>query len=188
MKDAKKIISNAFLVLYAGIYLWTWKLFLDVEWFSFLKPYAVVFIASAFICLVLAKIKRQIPFLSFFIGSIFGPLGILMFAFSSPDLRTVKKNGKFYETIGKEIDKLRPKINDAVARSAPCEDLNIKVSYLGECLGLKLRIEKANNFLLRMSKGNNVVNWCASDLEKDFQDIIREFEKQQAEYHACDGR
>ena len=61
-----KIMSNVALVLYIGFYLWAWKLFLDFESFSFLKLYAAVFILSAFTCLVLAKVKMQISFLSFF--------------------------------------------------------------------------------------------------------------------------
>jgi len=114
MKKSTKIILNTCLVLYAAFYLWAWKLFLDFESFSCLKPYAAVFILSAFTCLMLAKVKKQIPFVSFFVGSTFGPLGVLMLIFSAKDFRNVDlkdRDASFYDEFQNEIEKLRSRIS-----------------------------------------------------------------------------
>ena len=113
MKNSSKTVSNACLFLYVGVYLWSWKLFLDFEAFSFLKPYAVIFILSAFICLILAKAKKQMPFFSFFVGSIFGPVGVLMLILSTLDFRSVNladRDAVFYAKFQNEIEKLRNRI------------------------------------------------------------------------------
>ncbi|MFC1592574.1 hypothetical protein ACFL4C_00995 [Candidatus Omnitrophota bacterium] len=114
MKENKKtIIPDIFLIIYIIFYLYSWKLFLEMEYFSFLIPYAIIWIFSAFICLFLSKTKRQIPFYSFFAGSIFGPIGVFMTLLSMPDFRSAKPEDRdedFYKSFCNEIQKLRKKI------------------------------------------------------------------------------
>jgi hypothetical protein len=103
----KEAMQKFFLALYVLVYLYVWKIFLDMSVFTFLKPYVMVWIISAFICLALSKRKKQLPFLSFFLGSICGPLGILMILLAAKDFRTYEgeeKDKNFYEKIYGDLE------------------------------------------------------------------------------------
>jgi hypothetical protein len=91
-----------------GLYLWGWKLFFEVGTLSYLKPYAYIWTASAFLCFFLAKIKKQFLFNGFFIGSIFGPLGVMIILLLEKDIRCFKdeeKDAGFYELLYSKMAK-----------------------------------------------------------------------------------
>jgi hypothetical protein len=93
-------LQLVFLFLYGVVYLYGWKLLLDVGNLGYLKPYAFTWIASAFFCFLIGR-KKTFPFLAFFMGSVFGPIGVIILLFFKKDIRLLKDSEK-----GKDFYKL----------------------------------------------------------------------------------
>lgn len=114
----KKFKSRFILVLsmlvYTIFYLWVWSLFLKESAFEFLKPWAILWISSALLCFFIARPRRQFPLLAVVVGSMFGPLGVLMIIMSEKDIRAFKDNEKdelFYKKIFNDLVKLQKKLD-----------------------------------------------------------------------------
>lgn len=67
-----------------------------------LIPVALFFMACALGCLLIGMRRRQMPFMSFFAGSVFGPVGLIVIPFASYDVRVTyeqAKNEEFYNDL-----------------------------------------------------------------------------------------
>jgi hypothetical protein len=131
-----------YLVIYGFAYITMWKLLLDVGNLGFLKPYAITWTASAFICL-LAGWKKFFPFASFFFGSVLGPLGVIILLFQKKDIRLLtdkEKNEDFYK---RQFVIMEEKIRWLMKRDEFKIDSNYVTSAIqlyAEYCGLKLEM------------------------------------------------
>lgn len=146
----QKYISWIFLLIYAAFYFYVWSLFLGFQDFEPMKPWAKVWISSAIACLLMATPRRQHPLMSFFIGSVFGPLGFAMVLFSEKDIRFFKEDEKtndFYKKIFTRLISTHQKICDYSRRRffnfTGGSDLAGRLEYYASYLKVKLNM-KAN--------------------------------------------
>jgi len=182
MVKLNKILLNSVLIIYIIAYLLFWKLFLDL--YLYLKPFALVFTLSAFFCLAIAKAKKQIPFMAFFLGSILGPIGLIIVAVAEPDIRVIEKDKEFYENIGKEIENLHFKISIYNKRFKESIWFRVflsgfymnaifnRLDFLAESLKVKLKTKEFWNLFWRFNGPYDSHLLFLKDLEDDFQNIV----------------
>ena len=70
-------------------------------------PYIFIFNFCAYLCLLLSYYRKQSPLLSFIVGSLFGPLGIIMFLIAGKDFRAYRNEEKDEDFYNKQFSKLK---------------------------------------------------------------------------------
>ena len=148
-----------FLLLYGFIYIYVWKLLLDVGNLEFLKPYAIIWIVSALLCLLIGRKKTHL-FSAFLCGSVLGPLGIIMLLFSGKDnrfLNEVEKDENFYRRMFPEMES---QINGLISRQARGFFLErgdeSTLQFYAECFKVRLELPLDFYFLLGDLRGTAV--------------------------------
>jgi hypothetical protein len=91
------------------LYLFMWNLLLkNFPMFPVVKVAAIIFILSGAAAILLAKIKKQGLLISTVIGSMLGPLGVIILLYAAPDLRVYpeeEKDREFYKKISQQLDR-----------------------------------------------------------------------------------
>ena len=152
-------LQYVFLLVYIVLYIWVWKLLLDVGNLGYLKPYAFTWIASSFLCLLINK-KKTFPFVAFLGGSILGPIGVVMLLFSKKDMRFLKddeKDENFYKRMLPEMER---QIGGLISRHARGffweKGDESTLQFYAECFKVRLELPLDFYFLLGDLKGTAV--------------------------------